>query len=185
MRILFRWSVFLLSILFLSFFQIHNTGFAQSKDSATQTVIMQVAEFSVLDITGSPSKLTVYHPGMGGLDPLSGSDDSTFARYTVIAQESRTRSISVNWGLSDSAPPGCSLWLEAFPSGRTNEGQGRSLKLSSFPQTLIENIGSCATGIAASSGARLKYSLRVDDVTRLSSGSTSSAVIVLTISDES
>jgi hypothetical protein len=147
---------------------------------------MQVAEFSVLGVSGSPSKLTVSPPGMGGLDPLSGRDDSTFAHYTVVVKQSRTRVITVNWSMGDSAPTGCSLWIEALPSGRTNEGQSAGeFRLSDLPQTLIRSIGSCATGTSAESGARLKYTLKVDDPAMMISGSSTTATILLTIADES
>jgi hypothetical protein len=152
--------------------------------TSTQTVTMQVNAICVLGVTGNPSALTVSAPATGGQTPSSPSSNTTYAQYTSTVGASQTRRLTAAWGGSDAAPAGCSLKLQATPSGGTNQGTGTSqVTVSSTAQDIITGIRSCATGTGATSGAQLTYTLSVDTVTSLVAAETKSATITLTLTD--
>jgi hypothetical protein len=88
------------------------------------------------------------------------------------------------WGASDAAPTGCSLKLQATPSGGLNQGSSAGqITLSSTAQDLITAIKSCATGNAAANGAQLTYTLSVNTVTSLVASESKMATVTLTFTD--
>jgi hypothetical protein len=159
--------------------------FADS-DTATQVVVMKVAEICVVDVSGSPELLMVSAPASGGENPQESSDSSTSVLYTSTVAAGTTRAITAAWGSSDSAPSGCVLKLRATPSGQTNEGNpAGEIQLSTTPQAIVLSIGSCATGNGDSSGAKLTYTLSAATVADLLHGESTSATVVLTLTDAS
>ena len=175
---------FLLFITLTIFMLISLPSYSFSEDTVTQQVTMQVSEICLINVSGIPQKLVITGSETGGLDPVQSSDESTFIQYTSTVGDGLYRTLSVLWGDMDSAPAGCSLKLQAVPSGGENEGASAGkLTLSSSPQTLITNIGSCTTGTGQSQGSRLIYNLVVDDPTQLKAGETNSVTITLTLTD--
>ena len=157
-----------------------------SEDTVTQQVTMQVSEICLVGVSGNPQKLVIAGSENGGVDPLPSTDESTYVQYTSTVAAGVTRTLSIRWGDVDLAPAGCSLKLQAIPAGGANQGVSTGeLTLSSSPQTLITNIGSCATGTGSMQGARLIYNLVVDDETQLIAGEAKSVTITLTLTDVS
>ncbi len=159
---------------------------AGGEDTAQQTITMEVAEISVLNLSGSPGKLTVFPPQSAGQEPQNAIDGNTFIQYSSTVGFNQQRMLTVRWDLSDAAPTGCVLKLRAEPSGKPNEGSSSGeIILSQDNQTLISGIQSCATGIGAGDGARLFYTLTVIDASLLSPGETQTVTITLTLTDVS
>lgn len=154
-------------------------------DSATATVTMQIDEIAVLNVTGNPGTLTIIAPGTGGATPSNPSDDSTYLQYTSTVP-SGVRQITAGWEASDTAPAGCSLKLEATPSGGTNEGStAGQITVSSSQQAIITGIGSCATGTLGTDGAQLTYTLSLDTMTSLIANESQVVTITFILTDSS
>lgn len=161
-------------------------GSVFAEDTATQKVVMQVAAVCLVHVTGHPQNLVVSPPDLGGAEPPSSSDDTTYIQYTSITPTGKTRLLTAKWDGSSSAPSGCSLKLNAVPASGPHQGvSAGEIILSSVPQALISNVGSCATGTGPVQGARLKYTLAVDDISLLKAGETRTATVILTLTDSS
>ncbi len=156
--------------------------------TGTQNIGFTMGEICLVGVTGNPGSLTVSAPAVGGSDPVSPTDSSTYAQYTSTVSSGLTRVLTAELDpLSDSAPPGCSLKLTATPSGGANEGTSSGqITLTTNPQNIITGIGGCATGTGATDGAQLTYVLSVDSITSLVADPASSvASIILTLEDAS
>jgi hypothetical protein len=154
------------------------------EDTAQHRIVMQVAEFSLLNVTGSPEELSVIplHPGVR--DFQYAVDSSVNLQYSSTVGLNQHRSITARWGLSDSAPAGCLFKILAVPSGRQNEGFSVGEKvITSENQILLSGIGSCATGTELTDGAVLVYTLTVVDASELVPGELKTASIFLTLTD--
>ena len=157
-------------------------GFAAM--TAAQTVGMQVNSICVLAVTGNPGALVVSVPAVGGQTPANPSSNTTYAQYTSTVAGTTSRKMTAVWGASDAAPTGCSLKLQATPSGGLNQGSSAGqITLSSTAQDLITAIKSCATGNAAANGAQLTYTLSVNTVTSLVASESKMATVTLTFTD--
>jgi hypothetical protein len=174
-----------LLLLAMGFAFIVSGGVLFAQDAATQSVSMQVNEIVVIDVTGDPAQLVITAPTLGGDDPQDATDSSTYAQYTSVVASGLSRSLTVEWGASDSAPAGTSLLLTVTPQAGGNRGTTAGQKtISSSAETVVTGIGSCATGRGAGTGAQLAYLLQVDTVTSLEAGDSSSATITLTLTDD-
>jgi hypothetical protein len=153
---------------------------------ATQTVTMRVTEASVLGVTGNPGVLTVTASGRGGDISPDATDNSTYAQYTSIASGAYARTLTAAWGPGDSAPSGCRLRLEVtgLAAGWGSSVPG-GIAVSTAAQSVITGIGSCATGTGSTDGARLTYTLRVNDAGLLDAADDRSVTITLTLTDVS
>lgn len=171
------------SICFL-LFVLGSLSVSGGEDTAQHTVVMEVAEFSLLNVTGSPGKLTVTPHPNGGQGFQDTVDSSVNIQYSSTVGLNQRRSITARWGLSDSAPAGCLLKVLAVPSGRQNEGFSvGEIALSSENQILLSGIASCATGTGLTDGAVLIYTLKVVDASELVPGELKTASIFLTLTD--
>jgi hypothetical protein len=160
-------------------------GLMIAADTATQTFSLSVLDICVIGVTGNPNNLVVQAPSSGGETPDSPFDDSTYALYTSIVGSGQARQITAEWGATDSAPSGTSLRLEVTEIAGVNEGSAAGeITMTDSPQPIITGIGSCATGTGIG-GAKLKYTLSVDDVTQLVASSSETVTITLTLSDAS
>jgi len=161
------------------------SGLMIAADTATQTFSLSVLDICVIGVTGNPGNLEVQAPASGGETPDNPFDDSTYAVYTSVVGSGQARQITAEWGATDSAPSGTSLKLEVTELAGVNEGSAAAeITMSDTPQSIITGIGSCATGTGIG-GAKLKYTLSVDDVTQLVAGSSESVTITLTLADAS
>jgi len=159
-------------------------GLMWGQDTASQTVTMRVSEICVIDVTGNPSTLVIYPPANGGDMPANPSDNSTFAQYTSVVEQGKTRSITAHWAAGDSAPSGCELRLIATPKGGNQGSSAGEITLSTTPQSIVTGIGSCATGRGSSDGARLTYTLVITSVESLVAGEEKTVTVTLTLTDD-
>ncbi len=150
--------------------------------TATQTVTMQINSISVLATTGNPAALAVSAPGTAGATPANPTSNTTYAQYTSTVAAGITRRLQANWGVSDAAPAGCSLLLQATPG--TGQGTGAAaITMTSTAQNIVTAIGSCATGVTGTSGAQLAYTLSINTMTSLVAGDNHTVTITLTLTD--
>lgn len=157
---------------------------SQSQDS--HPVSINISSCSVLALVGGNLTLTVSAPAGGGQPPQSDTDSTCYIHYTSCLPTGQTRTLSVAWGASDSAPSGCALQLTATPSGTPGEGSSAGQKtVTSTAQTIITGVSRCATGTSATDGANLSYTLSVSDAASLQSGENTSATITFTLTDAS
>ena len=158
----------------------------RGEDVVKQTVTMSVAEISVLNVSGNPSRLTVLPPQTGGQKPQDATAGNTYIQYSSTVGVNQHRTLTARWGLFDTAPAGCALKLRADPSGKQNEGTSAGeIVLSPDTKTILTDIRSCATGTNSEDGARLFYILSVTDTSLLTPGDTTTATITLTLTDVS
>jgi len=163
------------------------TAFSSASSTKTQSFSLNVQDVCVLHVTGNPSDLTVGIPTTGGEDPTSPYDDSTYARYTSLVASGTTRALTANWGGSDTAPAGCSLKLvvSELTTASGDAGSATSeITVSSTATNVVTGIKSCAT-CGGSGGAKLKYTLSVDNVANMVAGDSESVTITLTLTDAS
>jgi hypothetical protein len=157
--------------------------FAQSA-STGHDVVMRVQGVSMLTLNNdSPLALTVRAPA-GSAAPATGATDASKRLfYTVVAEAGRNRKIRVR--LEGAAPRGTELRVQAIPA---TPGIGRpaaeSITLSGAEQTLMSEIGSCATGRSQGDGVALRYSLVPVDPSRLVADSMAFGRVVYTIADD-
>jgi len=154
------------------------------QDTASQTVTMRVSEICVIDVTGNPSTLIIVPPADGGAMPANPSDSSTYAQYTSVVAQEKTRSITAHWAAGDSAPSGCELRLVATPAGGNQGSSAGEIILSTTPQNIVTGIRSCATGRGPSNGARLTYTLVITDFESLVAGEEKTVTVTLTLTDD-
>jgi hypothetical protein len=145
---------------------------------------MRVSEICVIDVTGNPSVLVIVPPSDGGDTPANPSDSSTYAQYTSVVASGKTRSITAQWAAGDAAPSGCVLQLQAQPAGGNQGTSAGTITLSSTPQNIVTGIGSCATGRGSTQGARLTYTLVINDVESLVAGEEKTVTVTLTLTDD-
>jgi len=154
------------------------------EDTVSHRIVMEVSEFSLLNISGSPGRLTVTPHPDGEQGFQDAVDSSVNIHYTSTVGPGQKRSLTARWGSSDSAPEGCALKVLAVPSGRLNEGFSTGeVTLSSESQIIVSGIASCATGTGMTDGARLVYSLTVVNASELVPGELKTASILLTLTD--
>ena len=157
-----------------------------AEDTAEQTLSLRVSEICIVSVSGSPSELLITSAGSGGESPLQASDNQSYIQYSSTVSSDTIRSITVRWADNDAAPSGCILKLTAFPGNESYEGHSTGeTVLSSSPQPLLSNIGSCATGTGPGEGARLNYTLRVVDSSLLKAGEQRNVNITFTLTDVS
>ena len=164
---------------------INGVALAQT-DQDSHIVTMEVSSIAVLNVTGGNITLTIAAPGTGGQVPPDDTDSTCYLQYTATVPSGQTRSLTVAWAGSDSAPAGCSLNVTATPSGGANEGSTSGLRtISDSAQNVVSSIGSCFTGTGATAGANLAYSLTVTDAASLVAGESTSATVTYTLADAS
>lgn len=155
-----------------------------AEDTATQTITMRISPICLLNVNKNPEPLIIVPVSYAGDIPADALESSSYLQYSSAVARGQTRSITAYWESSDSAPSGCTLMLQAFPSSGRNEGISTGeIALSSFPQVIIKDIGSCATGTGPQNGARLNYRLTVTDIENMVVGESKRATITFTLMD--
>jgi len=159
---------------------------AFASERAVQRVTMEVESVGVLSVSGNPSPLVVAiavdrtGSGRGNF----AQDQSTYIQYSAAVSRRQHLTVTAQWSSSESAPAGCSLRLQAFPAGRKNEGRSAGqITLSSAPQPILLDIGSCSTGAGPALGAQLGYTLSIDSANDVVVGEIRSATIIFTLGD--
>ena len=155
-------------------------------DTASHDVTITVSEVVLLELNDSTGiSLSTTSPGAGsaGLSVTGETDSTKRLYYTSLVSSGTTRTITAE---IDSAItlPGLALQLSSTAAGGTEGSGAGAVTLSTTPQTIVSNIGSCATGNTASDGANLTYTLVVTDENALQVDATGQTVTVtLTLTD--
>lgn len=158
---------------------------AQS-DTDTHPVTIIIGSIAAVAVTGGNITLTIIAPGVGGQAPSNPSDSSCYLQYTSLVSSGQSRTLTAGWGGLDAAPSGCSLKIQATPSGGGGEGSGAGQKtVSSTAQIVISGISTCATGTGVTDGANLTYTLSIDTYTSLVGGESKLATLTFTLTDAS
>jgi len=129
---------------------------AGHRPSAVQAVPMAVSEARVLNANGGREKVSVSFdkPALssGGAEAVS----ERYVQYTLVLPKGETRTLTARLGDSAAYP----VTLRAVPSGKKNEGlSAGAILLSAEPQPVLSDLGSCATGVEATDGARLVFAV--------------------------
>ena len=153
------------------------------QDTVRQTVALRVSAFGSLSVSGNPHLILGLDAAPGALSETE--DSSSILSYTSTVGPGQHRSISAQMGETDSAPAGCALSLRASPGqGRTAGRSAGDVVLGAAPQTIVTDIGSCATDLdGPQGGAVLRYRLSVVLPTALIAGESRSVTVTFTIMD--
>ena len=156
---------------------------AYAQTTANHDVTMNVAAITRLGLdSGTTVTLDLDSAAITTAGATTGSDsalDAHYLRYTVVTTGATPRRVTA--AISAGAVlGGTSLVINANPTG-TNQGTGATITMTGVAQDLITNILSCATGVAAASGAPLDYTLNAVDVTLLNAGDSATVTILYTI----
>jgi hypothetical protein len=156
---------------------------AQSTNSDHHDVIININSIALLDLEGPNVTLDVTRPTNAGDEPVGDSDNGTYLNYTSTVASSASRSISAQI-TAGSVPAGVDLKLAAVPAARSNEGTsaGQVTLDDKAAHAVVTGIGSCATGAAASDGARCTYTLEVSSYSALEVQSNTTMTVTYTIS---
>jgi hypothetical protein len=161
------------------------TAVASAAGTSTQSVRMRVDKACILGIKAE-SEDSQARAGVGDVTSKTGRCMLTRAHYTSVVSPADSRTITASWDGSDTALPGCSLRLEvaelALGCGATVPG---GIRLSRTAQSIVTDIGSCATGTPQASDPRLIYTLGIDDPDGTRTGHRSAVTVTLTITDAS
>ena len=151
----------------------------------SHTVQMQVNEISAIATTGNPAALIITAPVTPGQVPQNASDSTIYLQYTSTCEDTKLRTVTANWAVGDVAPAGCELRLTGTPSGGLNEGNSSGeITLSTTAQLLVEDIGSCATGIGGADGALLGYVLAVATASDLNALDSETVTVTFTLTED-
>ena len=148
---------------------------ALAVNTAEQEVTITVNEIMEIAVSDNPGALII-DTATAGAPPTADLDDSTYALYTSVVSTDETRTITA---AIDAIPAGLELKLEAAPPTDCGTTAG-AVALTTTAASIIENIGSCATG--TETGANLTYTLSVTDVTKLVADTTN-VTVTLTLTD--
>ncbi len=166
-----------------------SAGVAFAATSSTNhQVTMNVPEVVLIGLSPDTSTITlnVVAPGTAGNPPTGQTNNSKYLQYTTVNASGTNRHISVAWGGADAAPNGTSLRVQAsFPVSVGCGTAGAQVTISNVGQNIVTAIPSCYTGITATSGANLTYTLSVDTPGSLQQGQSTTVTVTYTLSDAS
>ena len=152
----------------------------------TMVVHLNVEEIAVVNINpGSEITLTVSAPETAGDIPADTVNNSNYIQYTTTVSGVSTKKITAQ--LSGVVLTGCSLKLESEVGSGSNEGTSAGqVTLSSVSASdIITGIETCATGTSSTDGAKLTYTLTVDDISSLIAGEQKHLTVTFTLTDTS
>ena len=171
------------AILVVGLFVCGLAGLGWAQSTATHDVTININEIAEINVNGSAVTLTVTAPGTGGSNPQGDSNSDAQLQYTSVVSGT-TRNISAKIS-SGSVPNGVALAVQPTGTPGSNEGTyGSAVTLDATDQNIVTGIESCATGITASDGATLGYTLSVTDPTQLNYGSDTTVTITYTLTDD-
>jgi hypothetical protein len=155
-----------------------------SGSATAHAVILSVCEVALLQLQdASPMVLTIDPRTTTALVEDGRTVGTKRLCYTAVNGLGKTRTIMVQWALTDAAPPGASLRIRAISIPAGCGVAAGEVTVSSSPQELIRGIPSCATG-TSSGGTTLQYRAVLDDPSRGAAGGRSTVTITYTISDD-
>ena len=171
-----KYDWFLVVLIWWLVFVFVGCGIAQINDQSNIDIVSKTEEMSLLNIVGSELVSLSITPFLEiGNMPVFSSDDSTYAQYTSTVSGAATRKITVQ--ITDGeVPTGCRLKLDASGiedvagEGVPVDGGVTIPPASGEAVTIINGIKSCATGTGATDGAKLTYSLEIDNFSEVKAG---------------
>ena len=177
-------SIVLLTAVLLLWLAGMETAFSAS-DTASHSVTMIVNEIALIGLNNTaPITLEMGTSTSTGEAPRDVTDNGKLLQYTSLVPDGATRSIIAAWGASDVAPAGTSLKLQSTSVPADCGTAASQITISGTAQSIITNIGSCATGVGVN-GAELTYTLSVDDFTQLTASDSKTVTITYTLIDAS
>jgi len=185
-----KYSCFLIIITACLVLLFVECGIAQINDQSNIDIVAKTEEMSSLNIVGSELiRLSIAPVVEIGNMPVFSSDDSTYAQYTSTVSGAVTRKITVQ--ITDGeVPAGCRLRLtasgieDAAGEGVPVDGGVIVPPAPGEAVTIINGIKSCATGTGGTDGAKLTYSLEIDNFLEVKAG-TYNFTVSLTITPSS
>ncbi len=156
--------------------------------STNHQVTMTVPEVVLIGLSPDATGFTlnVVQPGTAGDPPTGQTNNSKYLQYTTVNATGTNRNISVAWAGGDAAPAGCSLRVVAsFPVSVGCGTPSVQRTIGAGAQNLVTLIPSCYTGITATSGANLTYTLSVDTPGSLVQGESTTVTVTYTLTDAS
>jgi len=137
---------------------------AADRPTSVQSVPMGVDKVLVLNADGGDRVTIDFERPTGAREARF----ECFVRYTLILGRGETRTLTARLLDANSLRTSWPVKVQAIPSGRTNEGVGvGEVPLSADARPVLTDLGSCATGSAATDGARLVFSI---DASKLPAG---------------
>lgn len=159
-------------------------------DTATDDFSITVDEVAVLDVSGALGNFTVSAPATGGdAFVITTADANTYLQYTSTVASAVTRTITAAITTGD-IPAGLSLnVISGTPTGTGTVGSlsagGQDFTTGALTGgTIITGIGSSTTGIGASDGANLTYTLTIADTASLLAADSENITITFTLSED-
>jgi len=134
---------------------------AQGNNVTSMPVMVRIPSFSLVDFAGSDKRI-FFIAGIGAEQIITPSTlDKTWLNYSAIVDGNSTNVISVNISYKN-LPAEISVRLNVGESVGTGAGKmGKPvgpILLTSYPQDIIVDIGSCYTGRGTHKGHQLTYS---------------------------
>jgi hypothetical protein len=152
--------------------------------STTHIVNLQVIEVVAVGLNdGTAITLATQPPVVPGDPPIGQSNNSKYLRYTAVNASGTHRNVTAQ--MSVAAPPGTRLDLAAAPVALQGTTSGTVTLNNVTATNVITAIGSCFTGVLATSGAQLTYTFAVVDTTLLNVAAAVPVTITLTLTDAS
>lgn len=171
---------------FMALLALAGMGAYAQTATATHEVTFNVPAIAMMELDSVATvTLAVGNPASAGLSPVGATDSTKHLWYTTLNTVGTTRRITVEWAVTDSAPAGTSLDVEATAVTAgcgTGAGLLTMTDLDATAQDLVTGIPSCATGQAAN-GATITYTLNVDDPSALVIG-TNTVDILFTLTED-
>jgi hypothetical protein len=150
---------------FVALLGLAGTGAFAQTATATHPVTFNVPAIAMMQLdTVTTVTLAVGNPASAGLSPVGATDATKHLWYTTLNTAATTRRITVEWAVTDTAPAGTSLDIQATAVTAgcgTGAGLLTMTDLDATAQDFVTGIPSCATGQAAN-GATITYTLNVD-----------------------
>jgi hypothetical protein len=158
-------KVSILALMIGSIFTIPEQIFSQNDNKVEISLMLSIPPVSLIDFVTANQQMITY--GFSMLEPnhveqiiMPSTSDDTWLNYSSIVNPGATNYITANIS-TGSLPADVTLRVvisedAGFGSGTTGTPIGE-ITLSSYPQNIIVNIGSCYTGSGINKGHRLTY----------------------------
>lgn len=145
--------------------------------TASTTIDFSVEEIAVMRVMGTLSRPLTLTAPTPATSPVT--DSGTFIHYTSLVPQGSARVLTASIASGD-LPSGCALRVEVVDLSH-NDGWGTAVPggayLTRTTQSVITDIGSCATGAGNQDGVQISYTLVVEDEESLRAGETTRVTI--------
>ncbi len=170
-------------LIVLTLLAVSGLAFAATAQT-THVINLQVVEVVAIRLfDASAITLQTQAPGTAGDPPTGQSNNSKYLQYTTVNASGTNRSVTAQ--MSVAAPAGTRLDLAAAPVAGQGTTAGTVTLSNTVANAVITGIGSCYTGILATSGAQLTYTFVVVTPASLVVAAAVPVTITLTMTDAS